>query len=173
MDARRIDASGSAEQISGSNLDEMDGEGAAFGKRRQLSILSPAEVKGLHEFVVVGLEREHIAQERIVLRILAIGMGIQQKSQSVVIKREELCHTRQVVRTEMSKGDSQFGYLQFFIIKRLISNHLQSHRQLIMRSANDMPLRAVIMTGSVTMPTSRFMTMWRLRHHSHGYHRRS
>jgi hypothetical protein len=36
MDARRIDASGSAEPMSGSNPDEMDGEGAAFAKRRQL-----------------------------------------------------------------------------------------------------------------------------------------
>ena len=36
MDARRIDASGSAEPMSGSNPDEMDGEGAAFVKRRQL-----------------------------------------------------------------------------------------------------------------------------------------
>ena len=36
MDARRIDASGSAEPMSGLNPDEMDGEGAAFAKRRQL-----------------------------------------------------------------------------------------------------------------------------------------
>ena len=36
MDARRIDASGSAELMSGSNPDEMDGEGTAFAKRRQL-----------------------------------------------------------------------------------------------------------------------------------------
>ncbi len=35
MDARRIDASGSAEPMSGLNPDEMDGEGAAFAKRRQ------------------------------------------------------------------------------------------------------------------------------------------
>ena len=32
----RINASGSAEPMSGSNPDEMDGEGAAFAKRRQL-----------------------------------------------------------------------------------------------------------------------------------------
>ena len=36
MDARRIDASGSAEPMSGLNPDEMDGEGTAFAKRRQL-----------------------------------------------------------------------------------------------------------------------------------------
>ena len=36
MDARRIDASGSAEPMSGYDPDEMDGEGAAFAKRRQL-----------------------------------------------------------------------------------------------------------------------------------------
>ena len=36
MDARRVDASGSAEPMSGLNPDEMDGEGAAFAKRRQL-----------------------------------------------------------------------------------------------------------------------------------------
>ena len=37
-------------------------------------ILSSAWVKGLHEFVVIGLERERIAQEGIVLRVLAIGV---------------------------------------------------------------------------------------------------
>ena len=36
MDARRIDASGSAEPMSGLNPDVMDGEGTAFAKRRQL-----------------------------------------------------------------------------------------------------------------------------------------
>ena len=76
-------------------------------------------------------------------------MGIQQERQTVFIEREEPRYTCEVVRAEMTKRYSQFGYLQFLIIKRLLSHDLQGHRELFRRSAKDL-MRCMTMTVSVT-----------------------
>ena len=134
-----------------------------------VAYLSSARVDGADEFVVIGLEREHIAQGRIVLRVLAIRMRILEKRQTVLIEREELRYTRQIIRAEMAQGNCQLGDLQFLIIKRLTTDNLQSHRQLFRRRADNMTRRTMIMLRAVMMLR---LMMRRLSHHAYGHHRR-
>ena len=122
--------------------------------------------------IVMGLEGEHIAQGRVVLRILAIGMRVQQKRQTVVVKREEGRDARQVVRAKMTQGHRQFGYLQFLVVKRLLSHDLQGHRHLFRRSTVDMTFVTFGSTiVSRSMSVSGLVVMWRLSHHSDSHHR--
>ena len=54
----------------------------------------------IHESLVIGIECKAVVQGWVTLGVYAVRIGELEKLQTVVVKREGLRHTRQIVRTE-------------------------------------------------------------------------
>ena len=117
-----------------------------YARKTREKLLFPVWIELLHEQVVVGGEGEDVAEGGIVLRILAAGMGIEQEGESAVIIGERSRHAGQVGRTETADSDTEFGYLEFLVVERLLLKHLQHHGHLLGRGTLD-TRRATLLIG--------------------------
>ena len=108
----------------------------------------------MHEFVVVGVEREDITQEGVVLGIGAVGVSELQERQAALVEREHRGELRQVACAERREADGEFGDLEFLVIKRHVCHHLLRHGDLLGSGTIYDRLRVMIMMVMMRMMTS-------------------
>lgn len=101
---------------------------------------------GVHEGIEVGAEGEDVAQGVVVLRVGAVIVSEDKEREAVVVKREHLCQTRQVVHAEAPENDAKLGYLEFLFVERESLQSVKGYIHLLGCGALDVvPARRLVM----------------------------